>query len=349
MTNEKKELFATLGLIAEESVANESVNPEEKVVELTASESVDAEIKELENIDSCYNEVEKASFESTISDLELLNKALVYRNIKASGNKEEVYLESLSTEFGISTEGVKELAGKGVDAIKALIDKIISLFKQMFGAAKTQEKVLKSLEYKVSIVEEVKKGKYDLKEFARIMGHTMILGGMSQKGYSVSDFPSTGSLQKIIDIANKAVKDFYEGTAVSNGIFKPFIGNLTFIDKGIEEINEVAKSVEDSGDFDYHQGAVKLIKAMKAYKIADTLSEAIADFERTLNKLKKAGKNDKDPADELSTAMSKRDITECIKVANKFKALNSANVRALVKLCGQYLKSAKSTKNEKTA
>lgn len=347
MTNEKKELFATLGLIAEESVANESVNPEEKVVELTASESVEADLKELENIDSCYNEAEKASFESTISDLELLNKALVYRNIKASNDKEEVYLESLSSEFGIATESIKEIAEKGIDAIKALIDKVISAFKKMFGAAKTQEKVLKSLEYKVSIVEEVKKGRYDIKEFARIMGHTMILGGMAEKGYSPSDFPSTGSLQKIIDIANKTVKDFHEGTAERNGLLKPFIGNLTFIDKGIEEINEAAKSVEASADFDYHQGAVKLIKAMRMYKIADILSGAIKGFEDTKKKIDKQKKSD-DSTENLINSTMKSDMTACLKAVNKFKSLNSANVRALVKLCGQYLKYAKSSKTEKT-
>ena len=347
MTNEKQELFATLGLIAEESV-NE-VKKEEPEVEKTCLESVEAELAELDTIDKSNEEVEKASFESLVSDLDLLNQVLAYKSIKTAGT-EEAALESISAEFGIANEGVKELASKGVNAIKALIDKIISLFKKMLGAAKTQERVLKSLEYKVSIVEEVKKGKYDLKEFAKIMGHTMILGGMSQKGYSTSDFPSAGSLQKIIDIANKAVKDFHEGTAVQNGILKPFIGNLTFIDKGIEEINNAAKSVEDLNDFDYHQGAVKLIKAMRMYKIADTLSKAITDFERVQEKLKKAGKNDKDPADELVTSMSKRDIAACIKTANKFKALNSANVRALVKLCGQYIKSAKTKPaEEKTA
>ena len=348
MTNEKKELFATLGLIAEESVANESINPEEKVVELTASESVKADLKELENIDSCYNEAEKASFESTISDLELLNKALVYRNIKASNDKEEVYLESLSTEFGIATESIKEIAEKGIDAIKALIDKVISAFKKMFGAAKTQEKVLKSLEYKVSIVEEVKKSRYDIKEFARIMGHTMILGGMAEKGYSPSDFPSTGSLQKIITIANETVKNFHEGTAERESLIKPFAGNLSFINKGIEEINNAAKSVEDLTDFDYHQGAVKLIKAMRMYKIADVLSGAIKSFEDIKKKIYERSATD-ESAKNLINDISKKDIAECIKVANKFKALNSANVRALVKLCGQYLKSAKSTKNEKTA
>lgn len=341
MTNEKRELFATLGLIAEETVANESVNTEvEPEVELTALESIESELKDLEEIDKSFNEAEKASFESMVSDLELLNSVLAYKSVKTAG-AEEAAVESISAEFGISTEGIKDLAEKGVDALKTLIDKIIALFKRMLGGAKAQEKVLKSLEYKVSVVSEAQKGKYDLKEFARIMGQTMILGAMSQKGYSVSDFPSSGSLQSIIDIANKAAKDYYEDSAIRESIYKPFTGKLIYIEKGIEEVNEKSKSVEDLADFDYHQGAVKLIKAMRMYKIADVLKGAIAEFERVAEKIKNSKKKNQDDADKLIANMSKMDMAECIKTANKFKALNSANVRALVKLCGQYIKSAK--------
>ena len=351
MTNKKRELFATLGLIAEESVANESVNTElEPEVELTTLESIESELKDLDEIERCQDEAEKASFESMISDLELLNSVLAYKSVKTAG-AEEAALESISAEFGISTEGIKELAERGVDALKTLINKIIALFKRMLGGAKAQEKVLKSLEYKVSVVSEAQKGKYDLKEFARIMGQTMILGAMSQKGYSVTDFPSAGSLQSIIDIANKAAKDYYEDMAIRESIYKPFTGKLIYIEKGIAEVNEKAKSVEDLADFDYHQGAVKLIKAMRMYKIADTLKGAIADFERVLEKIKKSKKKNQDDADKLIANISKMDIAECIKTANKFKDLNSANVRALVKLCGKYIKAAKADKpaEEKSA
>ena len=351
MTNKKRELFATLGLIAEESVANESVNTElEPEVELTTLESIESELKDLDEIERCQDEAEKASFESMISDLELLNSVLAYKSVKTAG-AEEAALESISAEFGISTEGIKELAERGVDALKTLINKIIALFKRMLGGAKAQEKVLKSLEYKVSVVSEAQKGKYDLKEFARIMGQTMILGAMSQKGYSVTDFPSAGSLQSIIDIANKAAKDYYEDMAIRESIYKPFTGKLIYIEKGIAEVNEKAKSVEDLADFDYHQGAVKLIKAMRMYKIADTLKGAIADFERVLEKIKKSKKKNQDDADKLIANISKMDIAECIKTANKFKDLNSANVRALVKLSGQYIKAAKADKpaEEKSA
>lgn len=344
MTNEKRELFATLGLIAEETVANESVNTElEPEVELTALESIESELKDLDEIERCQDEAEKASFESMVSDLELLNSVLAYKSVKTAG-AEEAALESISAEFGISTEGIKELAEKGVDALKTLIDKIIALFKRMLGGAKAQEKVLKSLEYKVSVVSEAQKGKYDLKEFARIMGQTMILGAMSQKGYSVSDFPSSGSLQSIIDIANKAAKDYYEDSAIRESIYKPFTGKLIYIEKGIEEVNKKSKSVEDLADFDYHQGAVKLIKAMRMYKIADVLKGAIAEFERVAEKIKNSKKKNQDDADKLIANMSKMDMAECIKTANKFKDLNSANVRALVKLCGQYIKAAKADK-----
>lgn len=342
MTNEKRELFATLGLIAEETVANESVNTEPEV-ELTALEAIESELNDLDEIEKSFDEAEKASFESMVSDLELLNSVLAYKSVKTAG-AEEAALESISAEFGISTEGIKDLAEKGVDALKTLIDKIIALFKRMLGGAKAQEKVLKSLEYKVSVVSEAQKGKYDLKEFARIMGQTMILGAMAQKGYSASDFPSSGSLQSIIDIANKAAKDYYEDSAIRESIYKPFTGKLIYIEKGIEEVNEKSKSVEDLADFDYHQGAVKLIKAMRMYKIADVLKGAIAEFERVAEKIKNSKKKNQDDADKLIANMSKMDMAECIKTANKFKDLNSANVRALVKLCGQYIKAAKADK-----
>lgn len=148
MTNEKRELFATLGLIAEESVANESVNTElEPEVELTALESIESELKDLDEIEKSFDEAEKASFESMVSDLELLNSVLAYKSVKTAG-AEEAALESISAEFGISTEGIKDLAEKGVKSAKAVIKKIIALIKGLFGAEQTTKKVLKQLTYK---------------------------------------------------------------------------------------------------------------------------------------------------------------------------------------------------------
>ena len=150
MTNEKRELFATLGLIAEESVANESVNTElEPEVELTALESIESELKDLDEIERCQEEAEKASYESMISDLELLNNVLAYKSVKTAGT-EEAALESISAEFGISTEGIKDLAEKGVKSAKAVIKKIIALIKGLFGAEQTIKKVLKQLRYKAT-------------------------------------------------------------------------------------------------------------------------------------------------------------------------------------------------------
>lgn len=143
MTNEKKELFATLGLIAEESVATEAVSNEPEV-ELTALESIESELNELDEIEKCHDETEKASFESIVSDMELLNNVLAYRSAKAHG-LEEAALESISTEFGIATEGIKELAEKGIKGTKALVKKIIKFFKDIIGMRKTEEKVVKSL------------------------------------------------------------------------------------------------------------------------------------------------------------------------------------------------------------
>ena len=83
------------------------------------------------------------------------------------------------------------------------------------------------------------------------------------------------------------------------------------------------------------------------YQIADLLSGAIKGFEDTKKKIDKQKKSD-DSTENLINSTIKSDMTACLKAVNKFKSLNSANVRALVKLCGQYLKYAKSAKTEKT-
>lgn len=343
MTNEKRELFATLGLIAEESVANESVNTAlEPEVELTALESIESELKDLEEIDKSYDEAEKASFESMVSDLELLNSVLAYKSVKTAG-AEEAALESISAEFGISTEGVKELAEKGVNAIKALIDKIIKALKGLFGASKTQEKVIKSLEYKVKNANT--DGKYDVKEFARILGIEMILGGMMNYGYHEKDFPSATMFQEVKGIADLAVEKFYKNKLDRNNIVHSLSGDVNHITKGIADVEAAAAKVEDSQNFDYHIGAVRLIACFKAYNVGKYISDLVKVLEEHKATLAKGGKI------EFDSKVTSEELANTLKTVNKLKEINSSNVRALVKLCGQYLKYAKPAKpaEEKSA
>lgn len=335
MTNEKRELFATLGLIAEESVANESVNTElEPEVELTALESIESELKDLDEIERCQEEAEKASYESMISDLELLNNVLAYKSVKTAGT-EEAALESISAEFGISTEGIKDLAERGVDAIKALIDKVIKALKSMFSSSRAQEKVLKSLEYKVKNVND---GKYDVKEFAKILGIEMILGGMMQYGYSEKDFPSATMFQEVKGIADLAVEKFYKEKSDRNNILYSLSGDVSHITKGISDVEAAAARVEDSQNFDYHIGAVRLISCFKSYNVGKYINELITTLEEHKKTLAKGGKI------EFDSKITSKKLSSTLKTVNKLKEINSANVRALVKLCGQYLKAAKPAK-----
>ena len=343
MTNEKRELFATLGLIAEESVANESVSTElEPEVELTALESIESELKDLDEIERCQDEAEKASFESMISDLELLNSVLAYKSVKTAG-AEEAALESISAEFGISTEGIKDLAEKGINAVKALIDKIIKALKGLFGASKTQEKVIKSLEYKVKNANT--DGKYDVKEFAKILGIEMILGGMMNYGYHEKDFPSATMFQEVKGIADLAVEKFYKNKLDRNNIVHSLSGDVNHITKGISDVEAAAAKVEDSQNFDYHIGAVRLIACFKAYNVGKYISELITVLEEHKATLAKGGKI------EFDSKITSEELTNTLKTVNKLKEINSSNVRALVKLCGQYLKYAKPAKpaEEKSA
>ena len=85
----------------------------------TCLESIESDLNELESIDEFLESYEKASFESTMENVNLLNSVLAYKNIKSG-----IALESVSVEFDIANEGVKEIAEIGVDAIKALGNKL---------------------------------------------------------------------------------------------------------------------------------------------------------------------------------------------------------------------------------
>lgn len=338
MTNEKRELFATLGLIAAETVANESVNTELKPeVELTALESIESELKDLDEIDKSYDEAEKASFESMISDLELLNSVLAYKSVKTAG-AEEAALESISAEFGISTEGIKELAEKGVDAIKTLIDKIISVCKKIFGSSRAQEKVVKSLLYKLENAN--KDGKYDLKKFSEILGKEMILGGVMRYGYSDKDFPSDDIFKNIIDTANSAIETFYKKSLDKNDKLSSLFLDMTLVTTSIHDIEKIAKKVKSSQDFDYYNNIIKLAVCFKAYNVGKYIKDLVAVFEEHKNTLDKGGKLD------FESKVTSEDLSQTLTVVNYLMRQNSANVRAFVKLCGEYIKSAKDKPTE---
>ena len=48
---------------------------------MSALESVEADLKDLEDIDTSYNAVEATSMESIASDLDTLSKVMAYKNI----------------------------------------------------------------------------------------------------------------------------------------------------------------------------------------------------------------------------------------------------------------------------
>lgn len=354
MTNEKKELFATLGLIAEESVANESVNPNETVVELTASESVEADIKELENIDSCYNEYEKASFESTISDLELLNKALVYRNMKASGNKEEVYLESLSTEFGIATEGIKEIAEKGVKAVKSVIAKIIKLIKSLFGIEETKKKVVKQLIYKAKNAGldkpiELEVTAEDYQKYVQLFIHSYI--SVSQYDFNNGKLmPAQGVtipsdikplLDKYVDIFIKEADEYKakagtlleasESEQIKFLIEAIKVNNIFLNDPSTRPI-EGLKELSVPAGFNMGQALIS---------IAQMLSRDPFDkvWRTTIKELEKSVEYDV-PKEVVSATIS------CINNMRKFK---QNVIRSLTVMMGKYISRYSKTKTEKTA
>lgn len=110
----------------------------------TCLESIESDLAELDSIDQSIEEAEKASFESIIEDISLFNSVIAYRNIKSG-----VALESVSSEFGIANEGIKEIAEKGIDALKAMGKKILAAIKSFISLFRSDKKVINDLDKEV--------------------------------------------------------------------------------------------------------------------------------------------------------------------------------------------------------
>jgi len=108
-----------------------------------------------------------------------------------------------------------------------------------------------------------------------------ISSALTNKGFSPSDFPNAGSFSKITEIAKSAIEGFYKGNP-SDGKdnYTTFIGDLNEITKGLNDIESAANNITDLADYDYHQGAVKLIKSFKMYNVGKKIQEIITALEK---------------------------------------------------------------------
>ena len=115
----------------------------------TCLESIESDLAELDSIDQSIEEAEKACFESIIEDINLFNSVIAYRNIKSG-----VALESVSSEFGIANEGIKELAEKGIDGLKAIGTKLMQVLKTIWSFLKFESKTVREIRKKIKLSEK---------------------------------------------------------------------------------------------------------------------------------------------------------------------------------------------------
>lgn len=351
MFNDKNELFNNLGIVSNESIADIHDNQDVEYEEISSLEAVEADLKELSNIEESHDNIEKASFECIVSDLETLGNVIAYRDVALTKDKTDAYFESLSSELNISTEGIKDTAKKGVSAIKSLIDRLIAALKRIFGASQTQEKVIKSLDLKIKSAKSTD-GKYDLKLFALVTGREMILAGMSNKGFSPSDFPNTLILKPVTTIANNAVKGFYANSTKSDQVHSALVGNLSEITKGISDIEAASKDVtSDTEEFNYQKNALKLVSAFRRYNVSKAIKEMISSLEKRKAEIDKKMKGKQSVEEYTSNTETAANLKSILSTINAYKDINSKNIRLLVQLCGQFLSkpSKSSNKDEKTA
>lgn len=354
MTNEKQELFATLGLIAEESV-NE-VKKEEPEVEKTCLESVEAEIAELDSIDKSNDEIEKASFESLVSDLDLLNQVLAYKSIKTAGT-EEAALESISAEFGIANEGIKEIASKGVKAGKAVIAKIVKLIKSLFGVEETKKKVVKQLIFKAKAAEldkpaEVEVTDVDYQKYAELFIHSYIT--ISQYYFNEDNIK------------------YPEGINVPSDI-KPLLDN--YVNKLIKEKNDNALQLKQLEDSSFEERVKLIIDACKASSLfltnpsskpIDGLKELTVPegFKMGPALIYVAQMLSRDPFDKqwrtlikdmehemdsISNNLHRELGNAMIEIVKNIRIFKQNVIRSLTVMMGKYISRYKSAKTEKTA
>lgn len=352
MTNEKRNLFATLGLVAEETVATEAVNTEPEV-ELTALESIDAELKDLADIDLLNSEYEQASYESVISDLELLNQVLAYKSIKTYG-LEDAALESISNEFGIATEGIKEMAKKGVKGLGALIKKLITAIKQLLGLAKTEEKVIKSLEYKIKEAglssAELEVSDEDYRKYVELYVKLDYL--------NTNINPETGKIEKLADVPMP--KDIKLLSDKSINLISDKIR------PALMEHNQLYKENEyEQANTKYKEAIVYLLKftinpivseEVKTLTVPDNfkIGPALTQLSKMYSKYATPNKNFDDIIksleklkENMETNSSKYKLfSTLIKSTSILKKFKQSTLKELVMLCGKYLNKAKT---EKTA
>lgn len=263
----------------------------------TCLESIESDLKELDSIDQSIEEAEKASFESIIEDINLFNSVIAYRNIKSG-----VALESVSSEFGIANEGIKEIAEKGIDALKAMGKKILAAIKSFISLFRSDKKVINDLDKEVKSSDET--FKYDLYDFTFLLYMILVYGELFQyKSPITINIDNFDPIFKdvIIDATSIAdhykPKDDYTELLMDMLEFKIDPNALEeYLNKAKDTATKISKDVPEN--FDYKKNAIHLIEIYKNMdlesklnKIIKTVEDALKSAEKKIGNSKETDKN----------------------------------------------------------
>lgn len=328
MTNEKKDLFVALGLAADESISNESVYNPKSEDEMTALESLDAKIAILEEIDKSFEETEEASMESVKAELETLTNAIIYKDLKYTGDTSEAYFESLSNEFGVSVEGIKDIAASGYDAIKTILSKMLEAFKKMLGFGRTEKKILSTTEAKLKRVKDLDAAgsKVDPKKLAKVIGVSVLLSVAFSEKTGSDQFNNVAELADYFhaypqynEIVTYAIKVGYDHHVLAfddgmNAVKHPAYDSNGKLIEAVKEIEAMANKVTKSTDENFGTGRaiLGLIKLMRK-----------SDAEGTINLNIKIITKKLDPKSSKVGNLTKDDITAFKAEKEKLETLNS--------------------------
>lgn len=312
---------------------NDNISNEEA---RTCLESIESDLAELDSIDQSFDEAEKASFESIIEDINLFNSVIAYRNIKSG-----VALESVSSEFGIANEGIKEIAEKGIDALKAMGKKILAAIKSFISLFRSDKKVINDLDKEVKASDET--FKYDLYDFTFLLYMVLVYGELfqhkSQITINVDNFDPIFK-DVIIDATSIAdhykPKDDYTELLMDMLEFKIDPNALEeYLNRAKDTATKISKDVPEN--FDYKKNAIHLIEIYKNMDLESKLNKIIKTVEDVLKAAEKNIGNSKE-TDKIETIQFiKLAYTSILSIKSSYHKL----VRLLVISCRKYIKDYK--------
>ena len=297
----------------------------------TCLESIESDLKELNSIDSSIEEYEKASFESTIENINLLSNVLAYRNIKSG-----VALESVSSEFGIGIEGIKELAEKGLDGLKAIGKNIISMIKSFISLFRSTKKTVNDLDKEVKSSDE--SYKYDLYDFTFLLYMGLVFGELFQhKSQIIINENSFDPVFKNVILDATSIADHYKP---DDGYVELLMDMLEFkinpnaleeyTNKAKDTATNISKNIPEN--FDYKKNAIHLIEIYKKMDLESRLNKIIKTVEKALKEAEERIGSSKELDKVETIQLIKLAYTTILSIKSTYHKM----IRLLVLVCRKY-------------